>query len=100
MRAILLCCVLSFSLCGAEYCASCQRDENGRIHRSSTARAEFKWEHPCPGTGSSVGACPGYVIDHIRPLACGGADTPENMQWQTVAEAKAKDAWELKECGR
>lgn len=44
--------------------------------------------------------CPGYVIDHIKALACGGADAPENMQWQTVAEGKAKDRWELKECGK
>jgi len=24
----------------------------------------------------------------------GGADSPANMQWQTVEEAKAKDRWE------
>jgi len=41
---------------------------------------------------------PGYVIDHIQPLACGGADTPSNMQWQTVAEAKAKDKTERIGC--
>ena len=33
----------------------------------------------------------GYVVDHFTPLACSGADTPSNMQWQTLAEAKAKD---------
>jgi hypothetical protein len=38
------------------------------------------------------------VIDHIIPLACGGADTPANMQWQTVAEAKAKDKTERAHC--
>jgi hypothetical protein len=31
------------------------------------------------------------VIDHIRPLRKGGADLPDNMQWQTVEAAKAKD---------
>jgi hypothetical protein len=25
---------------------------------------------------------------------------PANMQWQTVAEGKAKDLWELKDCGK
>ena len=37
-----------------------------------------------------------YVVDHMNPLACGGGDDPGNMQWQTTAEAKAKDAWERK----
>ena len=33
----------------------------------------------------------GYVVDHIKPLKEGGADDPSNMQWQTKADAKAKD---------
>jgi len=36
------------------------------------------------------------VIDHKVPLAEGGADVPSNMQWQTTAEARAKDKVE---CG-
>src|SRR5262249_49175312 len=36
----------------------------------------------------------GYVVDHIVPLECGGADVPANMQWQTVQEAKIKDRTE------
>ena len=48
-------------------------------------------QRPCPSTGKSGGACPGYVIDHVRPLECGGADAPSNMQWQTIAAGKAKD---------
>ena len=62
--------------------------------RSSSAKAEFKREHPCPANGHRSGPCPGYVIDHIVPLACNGADAPSNMQWQTIADAKAKDRWE------
>lgn len=50
--------------------------------------------NPCPSTGATSGACPGYVIDHVTPLKRGGADAPTNMQWQTTAEAKAKDKWE------
>jgi hypothetical protein len=34
------------------------------------------------------------VIDHVVPLKRGGADNAENMQWQTKAEAAAKDRWE------
>lgn len=71
-----------------------------KVKRSSAARTAFKKLHPCPATGSSKGRCPGYVIDHVLPLACGGADAPENMQWQTVAEAKEKDKWERKGCAK
>jgi hypothetical protein len=42
----------------------------------------------------------GWVVDHIVPLACGGADSPSNMQWQTDAAAKAKDKVERIGCGR
>jgi hypothetical protein len=41
-----------------------------------------------------AGPCPGYVIDHIVPLKRGGTDAPDNMQWQTVADGKAKDRTE------
>ncbi len=73
---------------------------DARIKRSQSAKVEFKRLHPCPGTGATKGACKGYVIDHIKPLACGGADAPSNMQWQTVADGKAKDRWERRGCGR
>jgi hypothetical protein len=67
------------------------RDSRGRILRSTTARNEFKRQHPCPATGRSSGSCPGSVIDHVVPLKRHGADAPGNMQWQTVEAAKAKD---------
>ena len=44
--------------------------------------------------------CPDYIKDHVVPLACGGPDAPSNMQWQTKADAKAKDKWETKGCAR
>jgi len=62
------------------------------------AKDSFKYSHPCPYNGNNYGSCPGYVIDHIKPLACNGADDPSNMQWQTEAEGKAKDKWERKGC--
>jgi hypothetical protein len=66
----------------------------GCAHRSGPAKRQFKRRQPCPSTGRSTGRCPGYVIDHIKPLNRGGADTPDNMQWQTKEAAKAKDRWE------
>lgn len=71
---------------------------DARIKRSQSAKVEFKHEHPCPATGERKGPCKGYVIDHITPLACGGADASSNMQWQTVADAKTKDKWERRVC--
>lgn len=75
-----------------------ERDSNGRIKRSASAKHDFTLSNPCPITGRTSGPCPGYVIDHVYPLACGGADSPLNMQWQTADAAKAKDKWERKGC--
>ena len=69
-------------------------------HRSRAVAREFQREHPCPLTGLTTGACPGYWRDHVVPLACHGPDSVENMQWQTIADAKAKDAWERRGCVR
>lgn len=66
-------------------CASCARDDRGRIARSSSAKREFEKETRYPN------GRPGWVIDHVVPLKRGGADAPSNMQWQTVAAAKSKD---------
>jgi hypothetical protein len=71
-----------------------QRDSHGRIKRSTGAKNAFKHEHPCPATGHNSGSCPGYVIDHVQPLECGGADAPGNMQWQSVEDGKEKDKTE------
>lgn len=67
-------------------------------HRSQKSKNLFKQYHPCPATLKSKGSCPGYIIDHVKPLACGGVDSPSNMQWQTKEAAKQKDRWERKGC--
>jgi hypothetical protein len=100
--ALLLLCLLSpldaFASRGHSHGSSLRsygpHASHGRYKRSTAAKNEFKRQHPCPATGRSSGSCPGYVIDHINPLECGGADAPFNMQWQTVAEGKAKDKTE------
>jgi hypothetical protein len=65
---------------------------------SRLAEAQFRVANPCPVTGRAQGACVGYVIDRVIPLACGGADHPDNMRWLTAAEAKAKAKWEKIGC--
>ncbi len=76
------------SVSSTSYCVSCARDSNGRIARSEAAKREFMTETDYPH------GRPGWVVDHIDPLKRGGADSPSNMQWQTKADAKAKDKWE------
>lgn len=68
--------------------------------RSAQAVSEFRKANPCPATGKVRGACPGWQVDHITPLKCGGADRPENMQWLTANDHKAKTAREAKSCRR
>lgn len=68
------------------------RDSKGRFVRSEQAKHDFEKQSGYPK------GRPGYIVDHIIPLACGGPDAPSNMQWQTVADAKAKDAVERKGC--
>lgn len=73
-------------------CQDCDRDEHGKIVRSQDAKRAFM-----RATGFPNGR-PGFVIDHIVPLACHGADLPSNMQWQTTSEAAAKDKTERHGC--
>ena len=76
------------------YAQSAQRDSHGRIERSAKAKRDFQKSHPCPSTGRASGSCPGYVVDHVKPLKRGGQDAPSNMQWQTKQAAKEKDKTE------
>ncbi len=46
---------------------------DARNLRSYHEIKKFRLENPCPATGR---------------LACGGLDTPKNMQWQTKEDAK------------
>jgi hypothetical protein len=55
--------------------------------RSPSVKREFQLTHPCPATGLRSGACPGYIKEHVVPLARGGPDAPSNLQWQTVRDA-------------
>lgn len=64
-------------------------DAKGQPQRSKARRDLFRRL-----TGYPKGR-PGYVVDHIVPLAAGGCDVPANMAWQRADEGKAKDAWEL-----
>ena len=72
--------------------SSSVRSSTGRTKRSAAAKDAFERE-----TGYPRGR-KGYVVDHKIALACGGTDAPSNMQWQTIAEGKAKDKTERNGC--
>lgn len=57
------------------------RDALGNTLRSDKVIAAFKLQWACPSTGKHSGACPGWAIDHVVPLDCGGVDSVWNMQW-------------------
>ena len=68
MRTVLLIAVL------LAVCVALPISASAREHRSAAVKREFQLTHPCPATGLTSGACPGYVKDHIVPLVCGGPD--------------------------
>jgi hypothetical protein len=72
--------------------SSASHNKHGRIKRSEAAKDQFMRDSGYPHGRK------GYMVDHRVPLACGGADSPSNMQWQTKADAKAKDQVERKGC--
>lgn len=81
------------------YCGSPVRELDGSIKRSTAELNLFKLVHQCPSTGKTAGPCPGWAIDHVIPLACGGCDLIHNMQWlpdqiKSTSSPYSKDRWE------
>ena len=66
--------------------------------RDASQVREFRATHPCPSTGKTTGACPGWVVDHVRPLCDGGRDAPPNMRWQERRASYVKDKVEREIC--
>lgn len=57
------------------------RDAKGNTLRSDKVITAFRKQWACPSTGAHIGACPGWAVDHVIPLSCGGKDAVYNMQW-------------------
>ena len=82
-------------------CVTPIRNADGSIHRRSDVLRAFKKIHPCPATGLSTGACPGWAINHNYPLACGGLDIVSNLMWLPTVLKSGRgfypiDRWERK----
>lgn len=78
------------------YCGPPPRNADGSIKRSSAVIYAFRKQNPCPSTGATSGACPGWAINHAKPLACGGCDAVWNMLWMSDEAKALQDAYERK----
>lgn len=63
------------------YCGPPVRLADGSIRRRADVLAAFRKVHPCPVTLAFTGACKGWSLNHVLPLACGGCDAVWNLQW-------------------
>lgn len=63
------------------YSGTVLRSTTGATLRNKAVAARFKMLYACPVTQEHSGACPGWAIDHVIPLDCGGVDAVYNMQW-------------------
>ena len=72
-----------------------KRDANGRIVRRSAVITAYKNLYPCPSTGMyGLGACPGWSLNHDKPLACGGRDAVSNLSYMRNDAKKIVDSYE------
>ena len=71
---------------------------HAEARRSSAIRAEFMRQHPCPSTVATRGPCPGWQVDHIEALVCGGRDELGNLQWLEIQPHREKTRVEVKLC--
>lgn len=70
---------------------------DAKTPRGHKAKREFRKENPCPSTGRKSGSCPGYHVDHIKPLKDDGDDHKSNMQWLSEENHKEKTKRERKD---
>lgn len=70
----------------------------GADARSAREVLAFKRANPCPSTGLSRGACPGYQVDHTIALCAGGPDNTANMAWLSVEDHRFKTFTDVREC--
>ncbi len=68
------------------------------IQRSRSEVQSFRSQEPCPATGRTSGACPGWAVDHVIPLCAGGLDRRENMQWISDEDHAFKTRIDVREC--
>ena len=66
--------------------------------RDPAVKRAWRKTHPCPSTGLTHGACPGWQVDHHQALVCGGRDEPSNLQWLELTEHQEKTRRDMRGC--
>lgn len=79
--------------CGVE---NIRRNADGSIYRRYDVLRAFRNLYACPSTGLHTGACPGWQMDHVVPLAVGGCDSVSNLAYMPV-EIKTCAIWYCKD---
>ena len=74
-------------------CGVVVRDAQGNTKRSTAVLSAYKKIHPCPSTGLTAGACPGWALNHSIPLACGGCDAVYNLTWMPDQIKSCAEPW-------
>lgn len=87
-----------FCLAVAIVAATVPSPAEAKTQRDRAQVRAFRAEHPCPATGRTRGACPGWHVDHVTALCAGGADRPANMQWITREDHRFKTLVDVREC--
>lgn len=70
----------------------------GAAARDASVIREFRKANPCPATGKTTGACPGWQVDHADPLCAGGEDRIQNLQWLSTEQHKWKTRSDIRLC--
>lgn len=81
-------------------CYNNERYASGAYKRNAKVPRAYQMVVPCPSTGLETGACPGWSVDHVRPISRCGCDSVDNVQWlkntiKSCAGTECKDRWEL-----
>ena len=91
VRILLCCLVMMVSLEAAadeRVCGPPRRNAEGKIVRKASVLRQFETIHPRPDDGQR------WILDHVIPLACGGCDSIENLQWLPESAWRLKSKWE------
>lgn len=85
-----------------KFCGPPPRNAYGVIIRDQVVLRDFEQIYPrsqLPIIMKPDGTSEKWIKDHVVPLACGGCDTVDNLQWLPESQWRTKSKWERKAYG-